>query len=278
MESGHWIEGKDGFFVFDSDTEVAVSYPSEGSDATFDFENESLWFDSRSRMIEMLIGKNLKNGAFADIGAGNGYQLSRLQNRLFSLRKVKSYMCEPSYSGCLNAKKRGVSNVYCGFVENFPIEQLDIQNIGLFDILEHIEEDRSFLSSLIQRLPKGSRIFITLPALKFLWSADDEVGGHFRRFNKSEANRLISGLPIKVIHSSYFFSYYVPFVYIFRVLLGKKKGDFQQNATKEKSLHKSANFGKLIFNLFDFLERAIVRWNMKIPFGTSYFMILEKPL
>ena len=68
--------------------------------------------------------------------------------------------------------------------EDFDFNLYNINGIGLFDVLEHIENDKEFLSKLLNKLKKGARIYITVPAHNFLWSEIDRHGGHFRRHNK----------------------------------------------------------------------------------------------
>ena len=265
-----------GYYRLSEEKVGFVSYPSEGSDASLKIENESQWFDSRSMIIESLVERHFAGSVFVDVGAGNGYQNKRLQQSIFATNGINSFMCEPSENGCENAVNRGVENVFCGLLDDFPLDDFDAVSIGLFDVVEHIEHDRAFIKGLVDRLSKGSRIFITVPALKFLWSNDDELGGHFRRFNRKEVNRLFEGLPVRLVDQSYFFTYYTPFVYLFRVLLGSKQAQYEQNVAKEEKYHKGSKFLSYLFKLFDFVERLFIKNGVGLPFGTSLYVIVEK--
>ena len=51
-------------------------------------------------------------------------------------------MCEPGSVGCTNAANRGVENVYCCLFDEFPFEDFSVGAIGLFDVIEHIEDGK----------------------------------------------------------------------------------------------------------------------------------------
>jgi 2-polyprenyl-3-methyl-5-hydroxy-6-metoxy-1,4-benzoquinol methylase len=54
--------------------------------------------------------------------------------------------------------------------------------ICLFDVLEHILDDRMALDWIDEHLAPGGMLFLTVPAHPFLWSRHDEVAHHHRRY------------------------------------------------------------------------------------------------
>lgn len=54
--------------------------------------------------------------------------------------------------------------------------------ICLFDVLEHILDDRLALGWIDDHLAPGGMMFLTVPAHPFLWSRHDEVAHHHRRY------------------------------------------------------------------------------------------------
>ena len=54
-----------------------------------------------------------------------------------------------------------------------PLKMLDlpssIDSVGLFDVVEHIEDDYLFLKSINKYLKDDGYIYITVPALNFLY-------------------------------------------------------------------------------------------------------------
>src|ERR1700742_2057474 len=54
----------------------------------------------------------------------------------------------------------------------------------LFDVIEHIDDPVSFMSSALYHLKPGGYVFINVPALQSLYSKFDAAVGHCRRYNK----------------------------------------------------------------------------------------------
>ena len=101
--------------------------------------------------------------------------------------------------GCANAAYRGVENVYCCLFDELPVAAFNIGAIGLFDVIEHIEDDLSFLKDIAKHVPIGTKIYVTVPALKSLWSSEDEYGGHFRRYNRNDVKRILDNTKLSSI-------------------------------------------------------------------------------
>jgi len=266
-----------GYFIPEKALEKHISYPSIGNEDCYLLEENSQWFQARNKVLEKTLIDFSFDGDFIDVGAGNGYQLSFFQRGIFNRLSIKSGMCEPGFVGCTNAANRGVENVYCCLFEEFPIEEFNIGAIGLFDVIEHIEDDVSFLKDIAKRVPKGTKFYITVPALKFLWSSEDKYAGHFRRYNRNDVQRILDNTNLKLIYSSYFFSYYVPFMWLLRVLPEKMGMKYTNEAlaSKEKDYHKRSKKLNGLLNLLHWIEMNLSKIGIKSPFGTSRLMVFS---
>lgn len=81
----------------------------------------------------------------------------------------------------------------------------------LMDVLEHIEDDRAMLASLISAAKPGALFMITVPADMALWSEHDVQNQHFRRYAEPELRALWKGQPVEPLLVSHFNSrLYVP--------------------------------------------------------------------
>jgi len=266
-----------GYFIPTVALEKHIYYPSVGNEDCYLLEENSQWFQARNKLLENVFIDHPFSGDFVDIGAGNGYQLNFFQKGIFNRLGIKSGMCEPGIVGCTNAANRGVDNVYCCLFDELPVEKFNIGAIGLFDVIEHIEDDVSFLKDISKRVPEGTYICITVPALKSLWSSEDEYAGHFRRYNTNDVQRILDNSNLRLIYSSYFFSYYVPFVWLLRVLpekMGKKyTNDILTN--KEKDYHKRSKKLNGILNFLHWIEMKLSKIGIKPFFGTSRLMLFS---
>ena len=113
-----------------------------------------------------------------EIGCGTGNVL-RMLEKIFSHGKVVGM---DLFSEGLQFARRRVS---CSLVQsdlNDPPFGQDFSIIGMFDVLEHLEQDVDVLKNVGQMLCKNGVIILTVPAFQSLFSYFDEASHHFRRY------------------------------------------------------------------------------------------------
>ena len=118
-----------------------VNYPDDGNDECFEIEENSFWFHHRNNCIIEMIKSYppVHNGLIFDIGGGNGFVSRGLLNSGFNVVLV-----EPGPSGAKNAKRRGIPHVICATTHTAKFKTETIPAIGVFDVVEHIEDDIGF--------------------------------------------------------------------------------------------------------------------------------------
>lgn len=85
-----------------------------------------------------------------------------------------------------------------------PPKRYDL--IFLFDVIEHVEDDKVFCAQLIRdHLAPGGFIVMTVPAFRFLWSFHDQFLGHYRRYDRRQVADLASHLGLSHEDSGFFF-------------------------------------------------------------------------
>lgn len=67
----------------------------------------------------------------------------------------------------------------------------------LMDVLEHVEDDFHFLSSVAGAMAPGAHLLLTVPADPALWSAHDVESLHWRRYTRERFARIWSALPLE---------------------------------------------------------------------------------
>lgn len=261
--------------IFEYGESSVVSYPEIGNDLCFAVENNSPWFNQRNELLLHFLKKHKITGDFLDIGGGNGYQSKALAD---SGHQGKVILCEPGVKGCLNAKKRGVELVYQGTFQQFPFNEYKIKNCGLFDVIEHIEDDITFLNDLYNKIEAGTRIFINVPALKMLWSETDEIVGHYRRYDLEDVTRLASLTKFNLVEYTFYFDFYYWILYFLRVIpykFGYRQGRERLLLKEQKNLKPKGVFDKYIGFMHKRSMQRLAK-NNRIEKGTSLFIILEK--
>jgi SAM-dependent methyltransferase len=210
---------------------------------------------------------------FFDIGGGNGFVAKGIEEK-----GITTILIEPGINGSLNAKKRGLKNIVCSTLEEAAIRKASIPSIGLFDVVEHIEDDKKFLKLIYDYLKPNGYVFITVPAFKFLWSNEDDEAGHFRRYTTTEIEEKLHSIGFKIKYSTYIFSVLPIAVFFFRTIPYWLK--FKQNkAGLEKHSNQHKNKGGLlsiILNKIWNYELNRIKKSRRIIVGGSCFIVAQK--
>jgi len=210
-----------------------VSYPEDGNEACFAVEDSSFWFQHRNSVISDLVRDYSPHDTIFDIGGGNGCVSSALQRA-----GQEVVLVEPGRQGACNAVQRGIGTVIQSTLQDAHFCRDSLPSAGLFDVLEHIEDDTGFLRDIFSYLRPGGRLYLTVPAYGWLWSAEDVHAGHFRRYTRRLLSDRLRDAGFEVTFSSYLFSFLVPPILLFRAIptrLGLRRRRIASRTKKEHS-------------------------------------------
>jgi len=200
--------------VYYSGKSIPVSYPEYGNDMFYSVEDNSYWFKHRNNCILETVRNFCPAGSvFMDVGGGNGFVAKALQDAGF-----EAVLIEPGANGVMNAKKRGVKNIVRASLQDTGIKPGSIPAAGIFDVIEHIEDDAAFLKMINGYMAPGGRLFVTAPSYNFLWSDEDAEAGHFRRYDAESLKKALEESGFSVEYSTYFFTFLVVPIALFRVI------------------------------------------------------------
>ncbi len=147
------------------------------------------WELARAKFLQSLVsqieGQDLEA---LDVGSGDAWLADQLKINSTSISKITCWDKNYEQNDIKQLKSLRSANVQ--FVTQQPNQKFDL--IFLCDILEHIEDDRSFLKNLVTHSlkPKGS-VIITVPEWQKLFTAHDTGLEHFRRYSPEEIKNLI---------------------------------------------------------------------------------------
>ena len=95
-----WKETKDGIYICE-DEKPNTAFVEETQDKLFELEDNSWWFQYRSKIILSIMDRYFTKNSFTlDIGAGNGYTSACAARSGYNV-----VIIEPSTSACKHAKK-----------------------------------------------------------------------------------------------------------------------------------------------------------------------------
>lgn len=265
------IKNKLGIYHLPSKTEI--SYPLDGHQSCYQIEEKSFWFQHRNNVISEAVKKYNNENILFDVGGGNGFVSKRLQDD-----GLNTYIIEPRVDGSKNAKERGIKNVICATIQDIGLRHKSIYSIGLFDVVEHIQEDKRFLEDIYMYLKSNGYLYITVPAYSFLWSQEDIDTGHFRRYTLTSMTKILNESGFKIEYSTYIFSILVVPIFFFRVIFRRLLyNKNRRKISKANSDHEVKNtvLNKLLEKVFAF-ELFLIKKAIKIPFGGSCFIVCKK--
>lgn len=193
---------KDAEGIWLANAGAPVSYPEQGHANCLQVEDASFWFRHRNRCIAAVAQHHLDGtrGPIFDVGGGNGFVACGLLNAGFEVVLV-----EPGPQGARNARRRGLPHVICGTTDACGFAQGTLPAIGLFDVVEHIEDDLAFMCTMRRLLVPGGHVLLTVPAHAWLWSEEDIIAGHFRRHTRRSISTTLEQAGLEVTFASYFF-------------------------------------------------------------------------
>lgn len=153
------------------------------------------------------------------------------------------------------------------FQESITSEKFDY--ITALDVIEHIENEKSFLERIKMLLNNNGKVLLTVPAYQWLYCQYDKEAGHFRRYSKTEIKNLMETNGFIVENITYFntflFPIFVPARLITSLFKNNKKSSVVKNTDKSKSLGNIIPYK--IFNIEYFLlKKGIIK---SFPFGSS---------
>ena len=192
------VEVKPG--LWQGNPEGKLSYPEQGYDASLQLETSSYWYEHRNACILSAVRRFPPSGTLFDIGGGNGYVTQSLVSAGFD-----AVVVEPAPRGAHNAWRRGLEPVVCASFDRV-FRPAILPAVGVFDVIEHVEDDESFLQTIAERLQPGGRLYLTVPAGPWLWSDNDREAGHWRRYTRSELLDKVSRAGFHVEWCSAFFA------------------------------------------------------------------------
>ena len=264
------LEFKDGIWFSKKISETA--YPQGDREPYFQMEEKSFWLKHRKNCVLQVV-KNFPPGGFlADVGGGSGYLAFELEKNGFL-----AFLVEPRIDKVLRAKERGLKNILCSTLADAKFRCGSLQAVGIFDVLEHQEDDAAFLSEIKASLADGGRMFLTVPSFNILWSSGDDFMRHYRRYTLSGITKKLQRAGFQIEYSTYIFSILPVLIFLFRkipALLGMRS----QNA--EEALRKDyvRNY-PVVGGFLDRLwrqEMLRVSRKKKINFGSSCLVVARK--
>lgn len=250
------------------------SFDASAFESLFQMERRHFWHVGRREIILDIMRRNipsLEKSRMLEIGCGNGGVLAFLKNSGIDVEGGDIFM-----EGLAFCQQQ---------VNSVPLYQLDVlalpfrnefDVVGLFDVLEHIDDDTRALLEISQALKRGGKLLITVPAYQFLWSYFDIRSHHRRRYERDEliAKMEQTGFTVKKI--SYYMFFLFPILAAIRLIgnIKRHKDDRQEGISASLETRTVPILNEVFLGLLR-LEKFLLRY-FNLPFGASLIVLVEK--
>jgi SAM-dependent methyltransferase len=259
-------------------TGIQESYDPRYFEPLFAAEEHHFWFVARNKVISSLVRKALSGRTdqvqMLEVGCGTGNVLHELEKQFPDAVLLGMDLF---HEGLSLARRR----VKCPLVQAdlaLPPFVKSFDLVGIFDVLEHIKEDRSVLDQLFKVVKPNGWLLITVPADPRLWSYFDVASHHIRRYTLKELSTKVKTAGFNIEFASPYIAATYPIVWLNR----RSKGD--PGSVEDASVHRQAEEELRIIPVINDIFRGILgleaAWLSRgnhLPFGSSLVLLARKP-
>jgi ubiquinone/menaquinone biosynthesis C-methylase UbiE len=260
---------------------MSFSFDQTYFEKLYRIEDRHFWFRARQAIISVLteqIISDFQQGYLVmEIGCGTGNLLKTLENTCL---KGTVLGLDLFWEGLAFAQERTTAGLIQARAECMPFSSEQFDLIGIFDVLEHLENDASILSTIQEMLKPGGKLLLTVPAHGDLWSSFDMVSYHQRRYTTSELTK-------KLISSGFTIDYLSECMQILYPLakLRRKTPILLESAKEKKNSQKQFNQEIAILPIVNEIAFQVLKMELKqikehrpIARGTSIIAIASKKI
>jgi SAM-dependent methyltransferase len=222
------------------------------------------WFLGRRAVILAEMARRLPAGGsrLAELGCGSGGMLEAI-GRFGAAVGIET---DPALRA--HALARGLDVRAGSLPEAIPLEAGAWDAVCLFDVLEHVDDEAGALAACRRLLGPRGRLFVTVPAYRWLWSRHDELLGHRRRYTARRLRGAVEAAGLAVERLTYFNTLLAPAVMavrLARAALRRPGHDLDRPA---------APVNRALAACFA-AEARLLRW-MSPPFGISLLLVARR--
>jgi SAM-dependent methyltransferase len=260
--------------------EAEVTYDPRVYPDLLAVEDRHFWFRARNRAIATVfepIRASLAPGyRVLEVGCGTGNVLRILHAAAAGGTVVGM---DIHLDGLRHARRRaGFLQLVEGDLWHPPFG-VGFEVVGLFDVLEHFDDDMAALKALSRVLRDGGTLVLTVPADPNLWSYFDVASHHRRRYREDELRSKLTDSGYSVEYLTPYMSVLWPFVWLGRraATLRRPKPRTAEAAwdVAAADLRVRPVVGSMLELLLGY-ELGFLRRHRRLPSGTSLLAVARR--
>lgn len=236
-------------------------------------EGEHYWFAARREVVrDALVAAvpDLGSRALFDIGCGSGGLVAYLAASGVPLAGA----CDVYPESLALVRGRIAAPLLLVDEGRLPPLGPGQSLLGMFDVLEHIDDDLATLRHLFEVLAPGGCLALTVPAHPFLFDEMDEIAHHRRRYTRDGLGAKLRTAGFRVRRLAHFMAPLLPLVALRAAVraLAPRRSAMERRGLELRVVPGLNGLMRLLLRL----ERPLVRAG-GLPFGTSIVAIAERP-
>ena len=242
-------------------------------------EDRHWWFASRTRALNAVMDRLLpKTPDFCllDVGCGAGNMIHHLSR----YGRVKGLEIDPRPVKV--ARQRGYDVDQFDVTQPMPFDDNTFDAVTALDVIEHNEDDLAILADSFRVLKPGGHLIITVPALMWLWSHNDDINAHVRRYTAPELREKLtkSGFQVRRITYNNFFVFPLAAALILLRRSSRAEPELaSHHLDKEEyqvEMEPASPPVNAVLTLVGRIEAALIG-GLDLPIGTSLIAVGQKP-
>jgi len=242
-------------------------------------EDKHAWFMGRTRAIIKYLDAELDSAnptcKVLDIGSGAG----NMAHHLAHYGTVIGLDSNPRPLAVAGLRDLTVTQ---SLGNELPFNDDEFDLIALLDTVEHIPDEVGVFEECLRVLKPGGKLMITVPAFMWLWSYNDEINEHQRRYTTSELRTKLTANGFRVKRLSYNNFFLFPLIAGIRLLRPYNPDLESPHLTQDEEVYQVEMEPipepvNTILHIVGRVEAELLQ-RVNLPFGTSVLCIAEKPL
>jgi len=237
------------------------------------------WFASRTRALNAVMRPILPQKPdflLLDIGCGAGNMIHYLSN----YGRVKGL--EIDERPVLKARERGYDVDQFDATKPMPFDDNTFDAVTALDVIEHNKDDMAILADSYRILKPGGHIIITVPAFMWLWTHNDDLNAHVRRYTAGELKQKLTQTGFKVRRVSY--NNFFVFPLAATLLLLRRSTDAKKDLAShhlnedeyQVEMEPASPPVNAVLTSVGKVEAGLIKY-VNLPIGTSLIAVGEKP-
>ena len=264
----------DGIVRFGGGGTAAPGFDASYFDLLSKVEDEQFWFVSRREVILDSLRRyvpDLAERPLYDVGCGPGGLLAFLAANGVPVAGA----CDSFHEALVFARKRLDAPLAHVAGDGPPPLAAGQRMLGMFDVLEHLDDDEATLRWAAGVLEPGGILVVTVPAHPFLFDEADVLAFHRRRYRQRDLGDRIrrAGFDLRLL--THFMSPLVPML-----MLSRPSGRLLRGRGKTAADQRKAEMGVTpVFNSVMRGVLALERSALRVarpPFGTSLLAVAAR--